>query len=103
MVTQQQTSTPMQEWVAQALDRMQPILDGKVVVGILAEDWHQEAMTAIMEDVEWLVQHFKVLPEPCNGDENGENQCPGWYAGYNIGMRVGGLATMEELRRRLDD
>jgi hypothetical protein len=60
----------MQDWVAQALDRMQPVLDGKVVVGVMAEDYHQEMMTAIMEDVEWLVQHFKVLPEPCHQDHS---------------------------------
>lgn len=70
MVTKPQTSTPMQEWVAQALERMKPILDGRVVVGVTTEDWKQDAMTAMLEDMEWLVQHFKVMPEPCLADHS---------------------------------
>ncbi len=84
MVIQQQTSTPMQDWVAQALDRMQPILDGKIVVGVMAEDYHQEMITAIMEDVEWLVQHFKVLPEPCHID-------------HSEIFRAGGVAVLKDV------
>jgi hypothetical protein len=63
-------ATSMQEWVAQALERMQPILDGKIVVGIMAGDWRQEAGQDILERVEWLANHFKVMPEPCHVDHS---------------------------------
>lgn len=64
MVIEQQTSTPMQEWVAQALERMQPILDGVKITGRRL-DIEDEDLSDILERVEWLAQHFKVMPEPC--------------------------------------
>ncbi len=70
MVTEQlKSSTPMQEWVAQALERMQPILDGSELTDRYFEV-EKEAMRDILNRVEWLVQHFQVMPEPCHADHS---------------------------------
>lgn len=98
MVTQQGSSTPMQDWVAQALDRMQPILDG-IEITDRFYDVEKEALGDILDRVEWLADHFKVLPEPCHGT----NECPSWYKGFYAGIKAGGLAAMEELKRRLEN
>lgn len=88
MVTQQQTSTPMQEWVAQALERMKPILDGSELTDRYFEV-EKESMRDILERVEWLVDHFKVMPEPCNQDYHAEI------------FKAGGLAVLQAIEKRM--
>ncbi len=97
MVTQQeQTSTPMQDWVAQALERMKPILDGTDTFALLTDqdmgtyfEVEKEAMTDVLERVEWLVQHFKVMPEPCQAD-------------HSEIFRAGGVAALNSVVERME-
>lgn len=107
MVTQQQeTSTPMQDWVAQALDRMQPILDGTGVDQLNNHFWehgshaHKEMITDVLERVEWLAQHFKVMPEPstarCEGSIALDHDCE------CLCWQAGGIAALTNVVERME-
>ncbi len=78
----------MQEWVAQALERMQPILDGSELTDRYFEV-EKEAMRDILDRVEWLVQHFQVMPEPC-------------YADHSEIFRAGGVAALNSVVARME-
>lgn len=96
MVTQQETSTPMQDWVAQALEKLRPILDGDVPYanlrkGLMDLDVGEDAMSDALDRIEWLVQHFKVLPEPCHIDHSEIFKAGG------VAVLKDVLVTMEEV------
>lgn len=96
MVTEPQTSTPMQEWVAQALERMKPILDGPRHVYTDGET-EEDMIRDTLERVEWLAQHFKVLPEPCC------DSTPCHLTAYAEGHSAGYLEAMLWARNKVRD
>jgi len=82
-------ATPMQDWVAQALDKMQPILDGSELTGRYFEV-EKESMRDILDRVEWLVDHFKVMPEPCNQN-------------HSEIFKAGGIAVLQAVEERMNE
>lgn len=109
MVTkQEEASTPMQEWVSQALERMKPILDGTGIDQLNNHFWehgshaHKDMITNVLDRVEWLAQHFKVLPEPLP-PQHCCHSLPCHLTAYSAGHQAGYIEAMTWAKDKVKD